>query len=305
MKKLLIIIFVFTTFTAFAQQDAMLNQYMFNKTIVNPAYTGTQKSMSFVAMHREQWVSMPGAPQTSSISLHGPIRKYNMGLGGYIMRDELGPIEDITMMMSYAYYLKFPTVTLSLGIQVGGKYSNFHNNKLNFKDKNEQNYYNGWDKEFIPDANVGVYLYGERFYLGASTKQLINSRRGFVENNGVSTYSKLARHYYAMGGFVFPISDNIMCRPSTLVKYVKNADPQVDMNVSFLIENFVWLGTAYRTGNQVAFLAELLLSDQLGIGYSYDMPLEKFGKYSNGTHEIILSYNFSFFKKRRYSPRYF
>ncbi len=305
MRKILVLLFILITFSAVAQQDAILNQYMFNKTLINPAYTGTQKSISMVAVHREQWVAMPGAPQTSSFSIHSPLQYYNMGIGGYIMRDALGPIEDIRFMFSYAYYLKFPWATLSMGLQVGGKYSNFNYGKLNIKDSDDRIVAEGSDKVFLPDANLGLYLYGENFYLGASTKQLINSRYGLVEKDGVTIYSKLDRHYYFMGGYVFPLTADIMCRPSTLVKYVNNTDPQIDLNISFLLANVIWLGTSYRTGDQVAMMAELNVSDKLSLGYSFDMPLTQFGTYTHGTHEIILSYNLSLYRERRMSPRYF
>ncbi len=304
MRKVLVVLFVFISFNSVAQQDALLNQYMFNKTLVNPAYTGTLESVSLVALHREQWVSMPGAPKTSSISIHAPIG-YNMGVGGYIMRDEIGPLEDTKIMISYAYHLRLSSATLSLGVQFGGKFSQFNYNELNFKDCNERLNIEGNDKEFVPDANLGVYLYGANYYVGASTKQLMNNKFGLIENDGVSTYSRLDRHYYLMGGYVFPFTDNIMCRPSTLVKYVKNAKPQVDLNVSFLLNNVLWLGTSYRTGNQVALMAELNVSNQLSVGYSFDMPMTSYGVHTNGTHEVILSYNFNMYKKRRMSPRYF
>ncbi len=304
MKKIIFIIFVFASTNLFAQQDAMLNQYMFNKTLINPAYTGTHKNIDLVFMHREQWVTMPGAPQTSSFSIHGPIKKLNMGIGGYILRDKLGPVDDLTIMASYSYLVKFPSVTLSMGIQVGGKYSNNSYNEFDFKDKTEEASYDATN-EFTPDANIGLYLYNKKFYVGLSTKQLVNSRKGIVERDGKSFYSELDRHYYLMGGYVFPITDKIICRPSTLVKYVKNSDPQFDYNLSFLLIKKIWVGGSYRTGNQMALMADWLINKKFSIGYAFDMPLETFGQHSNGTHEIILSYNFNFYQERHYTPRYF
>lgn len=305
MKKIILVFLVFVSVKAFAQQDALLNQYMFNKFLINPAYTGTQKSISAIAIHRNQWVSMKGAPVTNSFSLHSPISDFNMGIGGYVIDDRIGPLHDITLMGSYAYRINFQKAILSMGIQVGFKHSSMDNGKVDMYTPNDPNNIWGSEKSFIPDANLGLYLYGENYYLGASTRQLFNSRLGVLEKNGQNIYTKMDQHYYFMGGFVFPLTDNIMCRPSTLVKYVNNTDPNVDLNVSFLLNNLLWLGTSYRSGNQVAFLAELNINNQLSVGYSFDFPLSELGSYSYGTHEIMVSYNFNFYKRRQLNPRYF
>lgn len=307
MKKLLIIILVVISNVAMAQQDGMLNQYMFNKSLVNPGYTGTNEDISTVLISRNQWVNFEGAPRSHSFSIHSPISYYNMGLGGYIIDDQIGPLHDVTAMMAYSYHVKFYESTLSLGLSVGIKYSSLEKDKLNGYDANDYLIIEGQDESFLPDANFGAYYFTKNYYLGLSAKQLIGNRYGFTEDikKGVTYYSKLDRHYYFMGGFVYYLTENLLMRPSTLVKYVQNSDPQVDLNISFLINDFWWVGASYRTGLQVAIMTEMEINPQLSVGYSFDMPITKLSSYTLGTHELMLSYNFSLFRSRRVSPRYF
>ncbi|HKC67218.1 MAG TPA: type IX secretion system membrane protein PorP/SprF, partial [Bacteroidia bacterium] len=49
---------------SFAQQDPQFTQFMFCKQAYNPAVVGTNGSICFDALFRQQWVSFPGAPKT-------------------------------------------------------------------------------------------------------------------------------------------------------------------------------------------------------------------------------------------------
>ena len=64
-----------------AQSEPMYSQYMFNMLNVNPAYAGSRGVTSATAMFRKQWVDMPGAPQTTVVSLETSQREGRVGLG--------------------------------------------------------------------------------------------------------------------------------------------------------------------------------------------------------------------------------
>ena len=48
---------------AFAQQDALFSQYMFNKLIINPAYAGSRDGLSMTMVGRRQWVGIDDGPK--------------------------------------------------------------------------------------------------------------------------------------------------------------------------------------------------------------------------------------------------
>ena len=69
--KIKSIVFIFMlillSFNVIAQQDPMFTQYMHNPVSINPAYAGSRGTLNMVAMHRQQWVGIDGAPKTLSL----------------------------------------------------------------------------------------------------------------------------------------------------------------------------------------------------------------------------------------------
>src|SRR6266568_1390386 len=76
---------------SFGQKDPQYSQYMFNQMVINPAYAGSKEAVSAVADLRQQWVSMPGAPKTGTISMHGPLSFNSVGVGGHMVYENIGP----------------------------------------------------------------------------------------------------------------------------------------------------------------------------------------------------------------------
>jgi hypothetical protein len=67
------------------------------------------------------------------------------------------------------------------------------------------------------------------------------------------------------------------------------------------------VGAMFRTGDAFGALVGFNITDQFHIGYSYDWSYGlQTSRYNQGSHEIILRYDFLFFdKKQIHSPRYF
>ena len=66
---------------AFAQQDPLFTQYMFNNLYMTPAFAGVDGVTRFTAVHRSQWLGYQssfgdgGAPTTQLVSFNTPIYK--------------------------------------------------------------------------------------------------------------------------------------------------------------------------------------------------------------------------------------
>lgn len=71
------------------QQDSQYTQYMYNPTIVNPAYAGSRDVMSIFGLYRAQWVGLEGAPKTGTLSMHTPIENSKIGLGFSLINDNI------------------------------------------------------------------------------------------------------------------------------------------------------------------------------------------------------------------------
>jgi type IX secretion system PorP/SprF family membrane protein len=291
---------------AYSQQEPLYTQYMFNALSVNPAYTGTTNSLNLLALARYQWVGLKGAPKTFTFSMHAPIENKKMGLGFSVIQDEVGPTKNFYMSADYAYRVALSEkITLSLGLKAG--IYNYYIGLTNLKlvDGTDASFQQDQQKKFNPNIGAGFYLYSDRWYAGLAVPTLIENAFD-AKNQTVSSLSELKRHYYFIAGYVFHLNSDWAFKPSLVEKVVTGSPLSSDITAQFLYKEKYWIGTSYRIGDALAFLLDMKVTDQLMIGYSYDITLSKLSRYSNGTHEILLSFDFDrFVSKKVKSPRYF
>ncbi|HOW30756.1 MAG TPA: type IX secretion system membrane protein PorP/SprF [Bacteroidales bacterium] len=305
MKKLFIVSLVLISSSLFAQQDPLFSQYMFNKLAVNPGYAGTHLALSADVINRWQWVGIDGAPKTLSASVHMPMRNPRLGIGFNIYNDKLGPSINQGGLATFAYKLIFPKSVLSFGLQAGIKYMDIDWSVIDVIDNEDISLIGLATKKVVPDANFGIYYYTKNYYVGLSSKQLLQNQMAVVNKEDKSQFTHLLRHFYGMAGAAFPITEGVVFRPSMLVKFVQNAPPQLDVNCSFLLANTIWVGASYRTEKAVSVMAELKVTKTIRIGYSYDMWFNALQEANRGSHEIRLGIDLESLTNRMLSPRYF
>ncbi len=304
-RVILVLWLLFCARESFAQQDPMYTQYMENLLIMNPAYAGSKDLLSMMLVSRNQWVSMSGAPVTRSFLMHSPIKGQQMGLGFSFLSDEVGPVKQTGVYVDYSYTLSFSNRrSLSLGLKGGVNFFDAGLSDLTTNDPNDPVFANDINRKFLPNFGVGAFYYTPRYYLGLSVPKLIENT---ITENGVSTQSisKEQMHVFFMAGYVFDVNRIVKFKPSILTKYVKNAPVSLDITGTFLFYERLWLGAMYRVSDSFGGLLQIQATNQLKIGYSYDLPINKLGAYNNGTHEIMVTFDFDFGRGRVRSPRYF
>ncbi|WP_244828258.1 PorP/SprF family type IX secretion system membrane protein [Carboxylicivirga sediminis] len=288
-----------------AQQEPLYTQYMFNTVSVNPAYAGTRNAMNLLLLSRMQWTGMAGAPRTYDFTMHTPLNNYKMGLGLSVVSDSHGPVNNYYVNVNYAYRVSLSeSLTLSMGIK-GGIYNYYVNlSDINVGDSDVA-FMDNVEQRFQPNAGLGLYMYSDKFYVGASVPKLIQTELSGDQSSYGST-SDLKQHFFLMGGYVFDLNKDLKFKPSLITKVVNGAPPSTDLTGQFLIKDTYWLGATYRIGDAVAFIGNIRLNKQLMVGYSYDFTVSALNNYNNGSHEIIVSYDFDgFLKNKVKSPRYF
>ncbi len=310
MKKILtLILFITALQHAKAQQDILVSQYMFNPLLLNPAYAGSKEYMMATLLYRTQWTGWgKGHPETAIATLHGPLGLKPLGWGLTLSHDHIGITDRTDAYASFAYHLKVAEkLKLGVGIKAGGDFFTYNNKDAIYWDPNDQAFTENKNSGFQPNIGAGAYLYSEKWYLGLSVPTLINynpSENVTIDNFEVKPHQ--VRHYYATGGVVIPVSgDEVIAKPSILVKYVPHAPVECDFNVNFLFSHLIWVGASYRTGDSFVALLEIQISKQLRFGYSYDFTLTDIKDYSNGSHEIMLGYDFGYDITKIKTPRYF
>lgn len=294
----------------YSQQDPQYSQYMFNQLVINPAYSGSRNALNILTDLRQQWVAMPGAPQTGCLSAHGPLPSLNMGVGGHLVYEKIGPANWAAAYTDIAYRLKLGPGKLAIGVSAGAVNYNLRTNELVFKSPGEvlPNQYPGAKTVF--DAGAGVYYNSRLFFFGASATHL-NAPVLFNETSpdtalvASKTFFNLQPHIFVFTGRAFEINENVVLSPSVMAKMIQTApsSPSVDINCNVFLKKCLWVGVSYRLSYGITGLMQYYVNDNFRIGYAYDLGINKIGTYGQSTHEIMLSYDFRIYKQKTQSPR--
>lgn len=280
----------------FGQQDPQYTQYMYNMNILNPAYAGSQGVGSIGILGRTQWVGVDGSPQTFTVSAHTPIGT-NLGLGVSFIHDEIGPAKEDNAYLDLSYTLiTSEEGRLAFGLKGGFTFLDVRALVLNQSNDNSNVPVN----EVSPNFGAGIYYYTDRFYLGASAPNFLETRH--LDKSTVSSASEKA-HYFLTSGYVFDLSDNLKLKPSTMVKAVSNAPVSIDLSANLLINEKFEIGLSHRLDDSISGLLGFQVNKNFRVGYAYDHTITPFGDYNTGSHEVMLLYNFS--RKDLNSPRFF
>jgi len=308
MKKILIIgLALMSVATSQAQQEAMFTHYSFNTLAVNSGYAGSRDALTVTGIHRSQWVSFPGAPQTQTLTAHAPIMNDKIGLGLSVLNDQIGPIKQTAFYADFAYKIPLGKGKLAFGLKAGANMLRANTGGLKTDQQGDPQFQEGIQSQFLPNFGFGLYYSTPKYYLGLSTPRLLENN--YKTNTTSGSVGGEKRHYYFIAGTVFPLNERgtIKLRPTTFVKVTEAAPVEMDLTALFYFHDKYWVGPMLRTGDALGVLAGLNITDQFSFGYSFDWSYgNKTGKYNGGSHEIMLRYDFYFNDKAKVrSPRYF
>lgn len=289
------------TCNLWAQQMSQLT--MFNRALMlyNPAFTGSEDALSLSLFHRSQWSGLDGAPSTQSLIAHGPAFR-NMALGVSVYNDQIGPHDNFKFTGNYAYKIgKGRNNYFSFGLQVGYSYQKADYSSLaeyTFQPSDPQ-LQGVVVKEGAPEFGFGIALVKPRFSLGAASLNLAPAESDITDSLSVPL-GKTNHFFY--GQYKIYASPALSILPSFLVKYVSDLPTSYDANLRFWYKEAVMLGLNYRKSESVGFLLQLNLSQQLAVGYAYDMLIGDVSSISNNSNELFISYIFKF-SENLSSPR--
>lgn len=288
MRSNLLLLLATVAFRAGAQQLPQLTQYQFNDFVVNPAVAGSRPFSELRSAHRYQWVGIQDAPRTFTFSGMTPVGS-KMGVGGYLFTDIVGPTRRTGVQFSYAYHLRLTQdVKLSLALSAGMLQFLIDGSKIQFHDPGDPVMDDQLRGDLLPDAKFGMYLYGERFWFGATAPQLLQNKVYFLDEEN-ETLSRMEDHYYVMGGYRLHVGEDWRVEPSFLVKYTSPVPPKLDLTATLRYKDTVWIGAGYRSNDAYCAMVGYWLKKTFQFGYSYDIISSNLKNYSTGTHEVMLA----------------
>lgn len=306
----LLITYISLVDKSYAQQDAQYTQYMYNPLTINPAYAGSRDLLSIVGLYRSQWVGLEGAPRTFTLSAHTPLSE-RVGFGLNVTRDEIFIAQESYVDADFSYNIKTSeTGKLAFGLKAG-----FH-----LLDIDARRAITGpfdpigedvaadinVDNRFSPQIGAGVFYYTNRFYLGLSVPNILETEHFDESNNSnSSSVAKERANWYLLTGYVWDLADDIKFKPTLLTKLVEGSPLQVDVSANFLFNEKLTLGVAYRWSAALSGMVGFQLTDQLMVGLGYDRETTELVQYNDGSFEIMLRWELFNKKQRMLSPRFF
>lgn len=311
MKNIIIVIsFFFYITTISAQQDPEYTHYMYNMSVVNPAYaSGTPAMLNLGGLYRTQWVGSVGAPKTFTFFGHTAINeKIEVGLS--LISDDIGDgaKKENNVYADFAYVLNLGGQNkLSLGVKAGFSsiQSNFNGFVLQSGDTSTDLAFAENVNVTKPNIGVGAYFFRNNFYVGLSAPNLLNTKH-IEEKSGINAFGSEDIHTFLTAGYVFQINEKVKLKPAFMTKYVPGAPLSIDITANVLYNNKFEFGAAYRIDDAVSALVNINVTPSLRVGYAYDYTLSNLGQFNSGTHEIMLLFDLDLLGKGfDKSPRFF
>lgn len=310
MKKLFFVILGVLAFSAdtLAQQDPHYTQYMYNMSIMNPAYAGSKENLSMGLLYRKQWVEIEDAPTTATFFGHSAVGK-NVGLGLSFISDKIGPVEENNVYADFSYTINLGGEhKLAFGLKTG---LTFHQVGL-FSDINSTLLQQD-DPAFSEDTNniyfnlgTGLFYYTNKYYIGFSVPNMLKSKHLDIRRSGNEVeFGSETSHYFLTGGYVFDINDNVKFKPFFMMKSAFNAPTSLDLSTNFLFNEKFEVGATYRLDDSFGAMLNYTINPNLRIGYAYDHIVSSLNVSTPSSHEIILLFDLNFPKKVSSSPRFF
>ncbi|MGB1042072.1 MAG: PorP/SprF family type IX secretion system membrane protein [Tenacibaculum sp.] len=298
-----LVITVFSIYASYAQQDPHYTQYMYNTMSVNPAYVGSNDHTVITGLARFQWVGLEGAPNTQTLSYDTPLGYSGVGLGVNLTNDQLGPASEIYLDVNVSYTIRTSNEgNLAFGLKLGGRQLNVDWSKGLYDRPSDPNFANNIAK-FLPTVGAGVYYYKPNWYVGAAVPNILKTKH-FDGSTEKAKVSKERMHMFFIAGYVLDLAENIKFKPAILTKIVDGSPLSLDISANFLFNEKFTAGLAWRWDDSISALLGLQATDNLQIGFAYDLTTSNYHHYNSGTFEIMLRWDL-FKQQILKSPRFF
>ncbi|MGB1075438.1 MAG: PorP/SprF family type IX secretion system membrane protein [Flavobacteriales bacterium] len=297
-----ILVLIGTVMTSHAQQDPQFTQWFMEPAMFNPAVAGNNDLTCVSGTYRNQWSGLSSQPNTGMLTAHTMVDQLKGGLLLSFYNDVLGQETNNLARLGYAYHLQPMSngAILSFGAAVSMFNKTIGNDWIAIDDfTSDAAIPNDKQSASSMDVDLGLYIRKPgSFYAGISATHVAEVALGQLS-------IQPTRHYYFMGGYDYPLDgDYLVLRSNILAKSDLNATI-ADVNVNVLWNNMLWGGLTWRPGDAVAPVVgfEYAMEDKqktsyakqvFRLGYSYDATTTELSNYSNGSHEVFLSYCFKF-----------
>jgi len=294
-KKIIKLVFcMLLPYSVYGQLTPVSDQYILNPLTINPAYAGGRGALNIAAFYRRQWVGITGAPETMTLAVDAPILDGKLGLGLTIVNDKIGVTKQTYFSSNYSYKIKMSEGNISFGLGAGLITTNTAWSDLVVLDPGDEFYLIDSRVFVVPDFSFGIYFSQRNYFAGFSIPKLLSYKFDFDKNKYTLRVNPSQYYYLFNTGYVYEITTKTKFFPSLLISYSPGEKILFDINAHFSLIDKLWIGASYRSNNSIAGLFQFAVNNQFKVAYSYYFNFGDLEKYSNGSHELMLRYEFHY-----------
>lgn len=296
-------------------QDPQFSQFYAAPLYLAPSFAGGTDGSRAVVNYRNQWPQIPGAFVTYSFSLDHYFHNYNSGLGLLVFRDQAGTgrLANTNFGLLYSYNFQLdhnwtmrPGVHFLYTERTVDFYRNLFGDQLNI-DGNHNPVTQlppSMDQVGYFDASSSILTYSSNAWFGINVDHLMRPNQSMTNQD-----ARIPMRFSFFGGYRFDYGGsyfNDHGESISVAVLYKNQHKynQLDAGV-YWSKNPVSLGLLYRgipvfnnhvhgifNNDAIAVLAGLR-TDNIRIGYSYDITISRLVNSTGGSHEVSLIYHFN------------
>jgi type IX secretion system PorP/SprF family membrane protein len=299
-RVFIIIVFSFPLGTGngggvFAQQLSFSSQYYTNQFVTNPALTGNTSTINAYITHRSQWISVPGAPQTSYITVDGPLDIKNLGIGLKLYSYTTDILSRMGAFATYSYKIKIKEGSnLNLGLAMGMLDNKIDYARAEVHDVNDPVLLQQQQSKAVFSADFGVLYTMKKLEVGFAVPQILANKIKYGNLTGADSYYNLSRHYQGTLKYTVDVSKDkgITAFPLVMIRSVSGAPLQYDFNAVLDWKKTGWIGFTYHSSYALAISGGIRYKS-LSLGYAYDLGMSKIKTFTGGSTEFLLGYVFN------------
>ena len=295
MRKLYaILILIMFSNSFFGQHSALTSNYLLNIFSINPAYAGQRRAVDMTLFYRKQWLGTTGSPQTASILGSMEVKPKNLSIGFQFINDNIGLTNTSSLKLALSYRVKIDRKRkIAFGIMPGYRRMFYDYRKLRTTTAGDGAFDVNTPNVFSFISSAGAFYYSKKIYIGLSSPEILN-----LSGNNPSVELNL------IAGYIIKLNDQVVLKPSILVREIKNSPTQFDLNITSYFNEDLGIGLAYRNRDALVAYFDWVIDKKFKVGYAYDYSIGAIRKFNSGSHEIMLNYFFGKVSQAP-SPRFF
>ena len=269
--------------------------YNQHKNLINPAAVGSETGHTVSVDIRNQWQGVVDAPQTQTFFTTHKVNE-RIGLGFSIANSKVFIQKQAGIYADFSYALPISDSTrIYAGIKFGGDFFNIDGSRIHTYSIAGNSHYDPYlqtiSGKFQINIGTGVFYQHPKYYLGVSVPNLLASDEVRLKNDVMTSVAERL-HFYALGGYLWNVTNEFALKPMFQARFAKDIEPSINFTLAGVYLKNSELGITYRTDNALgAYLLFAIPKYFVQVGYGYENNMQpQLNLYARNTHEFLVQF---------------